>query len=70
MSEIMKTISVKGESKSIVLDTVIRGEDDEDVSTGGILTRKGQSLVLRFDDSLGGRGLLLSIHMFSIFFFN
>lgn len=50
----MKTISVEG--GSIVLDTVKRGEDDEDVSTGGIPTRKGRSLVLRFYDSLGGKG--------------
>ena len=66
----MKTISVEGGSKSIVLDTVKRGEDDEDVSTGGIPTRKGRSLVLRFYDSLGGRGLLLSMRMFPISFFN
>lgn len=56
VSEIMKTISVEGGSKSIVLDTVKRGEDDEDVSTGGIPTREGRSLVLRFYDSLGGKG--------------
>ena len=67
MSEIMRTISVKGGSKSIVLDTVNRGEDDEDVSTCGILTRKGQSLVLRFYDGLGGRGLLLSMFPISLF---
>ena len=67
MSEIMKTISVKGGSKSIVLDTVNTGEDDEDVSTCGILTRKGQGLVLRFYDSLWGRGLLLSMFPISLF---
>ncbi|KAG0633137.1 Alpha-mannosidase [Tuber brumale] len=55
-NELLKTISIEGGSKSIVFDTVKRGEDDEDVSTGGIPTRKGRSLVLRFYDSLGGKG--------------
>ena len=41
---------------SLVLDTVKRGEDDEDVSTAENLPkRKGRSVVLRIYDSLGGR---------------
>ena len=41
---------------ALVLDTVKRGEDDEDVSTSETLPRrKGRSVVLRIYDSLGGR---------------
>ncbi|KAK0731611.1 glycoside hydrolase family 38 protein [Lasiosphaeris hirsuta] len=42
-------------STSLVLDTVKRGEDDEDVSRGELPTKKGRSVVLRIYDSLGGR---------------
>jgi alpha-mannosidase len=38
----------------LVLDTIKRGEDDEDVSRGDLLTRKGRSIILRIYDSLGG----------------
>jgi alpha-mannosidase len=41
--------------ESLVLDTVKRGEDDEDVSRGELPKRKGQSVVLRVYDSLGSR---------------
>jgi len=41
---------------SLVLDTVKRAEDDEDVSRSDSLPRrKGQSVVIRVFDSLGGR---------------
>lgn len=40
---------------SLILDTVKRGEDDEDVSRGELLKRKGKSVILRIYDSLGGR---------------
>jgi alpha-mannosidase len=40
---------------SLILDTVKRGEDDDDVSRGGFPTRKGKSVVVRIFDSLGGR---------------
>jgi alpha-mannosidase len=39
---------------SLVIDTVKRGEDDEDVSRGELLKRKGKSVILRIYDSLGG----------------
>jgi alpha-mannosidase len=39
---------------SLVLDTIKRGEDDEDVSRGALPTRKGKSVILRIYDSLGG----------------
>ncbi|KAI1637398.1 glycosyl hydrolases family 38 N-terminal domain-containing protein [Biscogniauxia mediterranea] len=41
---------------SLVLDCIKRGEDDEDVSVdGGLPHRKGQSVIVRVYDSLGGR---------------
>ncbi|EPE36062.1 Galactose mutarotase-like protein [Glarea lozoyensis ATCC 20868] len=39
---------------SLILDTIKRGEDDEDVSRGELPKRKGKSVVLRIYDSLGG----------------
>ena len=44
-----------GSSPALVLDTIKRGEDDEDVSRGELPTNKGQSVILRIYDSLGGR---------------
>ena len=41
---------------SLILDTVKRGEDDEDVSRGELPKRKGQSVIVRVYESLGGRG--------------
>jgi alpha-mannosidase len=46
-------IKLTGDS-SLVLDTVKRGEDDEDVSRGEFAKRKGRSVILRIYDSLGG----------------
>lgn len=52
-----KTIAISG-SPAIVLDTVKRGEDDEDVSLrDGLPVRKGRSVILRCYDSLGGRAV-------------
>ncbi|GAB1310919.1 Glycoside hydrolase, 38 vacuolar alpha mannosidase [Madurella fahalii] len=42
-------------SPALVLDTVKRGEDDEDVSRGELPAKKGRSVILRIYDSLGGR---------------
>lgn len=44
----------------MILDTIKRGEDDEDVSLGELPKRKGRSIIVRLFDSLGGksRGLL------------
>lgn len=39
---------------SLILDTIKRGEDDEDVSRGELAIRKGKSVILRIYDSLGG----------------
>lgn len=41
--------------QSLVLDTVKRGEDDEDVSRGDLPGKKGRRVILRVYDSLGGR---------------
>lgn len=40
---------------SLILDTIKRGEDDEDVSRGELSKRKGRSIILRIYDSLGGK---------------
>lgn len=52
--DILTTVRVK-QASSIILDTVKRGEDDEDISVGGLPTRKGCSVILRMYESLGGR---------------
>jgi alpha-mannosidase len=41
--------------KALVLDTVKRGEDDEDVSRGELPVKEGRSVILRIFDSLGGK---------------
>ncbi|KAK4165681.1 alpha-mannosidase [Cladorrhinum sp. PSN259] len=45
----------KDSSSALVLDTVKRGEDDEDVSRGELPKKKGRSIILRIYDSLGGQ---------------
>lgn len=42
-------------SRSIVLDSVKRGEDDEDLTTGELPSRPGKSVIVRVYESLGGR---------------
>ncbi|KAK3310574.1 glycoside hydrolase family 38 protein [Chaetomium strumarium] len=42
-------------SPALILDTVKRGEDDEDVSRGELPAKPGRSVILRIYDSLGGR---------------
>ncbi|SMQ50893.1 unnamed protein product [Zymoseptoria tritici ST99CH_3D1] len=41
-------------SPSLIVDTVKRGEDDEDASNGDMPAKKGRHVVLRVYDSLGG----------------
>ncbi|KAF7122120.1 hypothetical protein CNMCM5793_000076 [Aspergillus hiratsukae] len=41
-------------NESLILDAIKRGEDDEDVSLGDFNPRKGQSIILRVFESLGG----------------
>ena len=47
-------ISLTG-SRSLVLDVIKRGEDDEDVSRGELTKRSGQSVILRIYESMGGK---------------
>lgn len=42
--------------ENLVLDTVKRGEDDEDVGDGELPVRGGRSVIVRVYESLGGRG--------------
>ncbi|KAI7294959.1 hypothetical protein KC315_g19036, partial [Hortaea werneckii] len=41
-------------SPSLVVDTVKRGEDDEDASNGDMPPKKGRHVIVRVYDSLGG----------------
>lgn len=52
--EIFSAITLSG-GKSLVLDTIKRGEDDEDVTGGQFSPRSGQSVILRIYESLGGK---------------
>jgi alpha-mannosidase len=52
--DLFKSIALEG-SKSLVLDAVKRGEDDEDVSRGELKKREGQSVILRIYESTGGK---------------
>jgi alpha-mannosidase len=47
-------VTLRGD-KSLILDTIKRGEDDEDISPGEVPARKGRSVIIRIYDSLGGR---------------
>jgi alpha-mannosidase len=51
---LLKSIQLTG-AKSLILDTIKRGEDDEDVSRGEFSKRKGKSVILRIYESLGGK---------------
>jgi len=53
-ADAFKSISLTG-SKSLVLDTIKRGEDDEDVSRGEFPKRAGKSIILRIYEALGGK---------------
>ncbi|KAL9127311.1 MAG: hypothetical protein Q9217_003798 [Psora testacea] len=54
ISDLLSSISLHG-SKALVLDTIKRGEDDEDVSRGELPKRQGRSIIIRVYESLGGR---------------
>jgi len=56
IAPLMASIRMSEDSNpAIILDTVKRGEDDEDVSRGELPVRKGKSVIVRLYDSLGGR---------------
>ncbi|KAK4936017.1 Glycoside hydrolase, 38 vacuolar alpha mannosidase [Elasticomyces elasticus] len=52
--ELFNAIHLTG-GKSLVLDCIKRGEDDEDVTRGELSQRSGQSVILRIYESLGGK---------------
>jgi alpha-mannosidase len=53
LGTVMKPITLRG-GIGLVLDTLKRAEDDEDVSRGDFPARKGKSVVCRVYDALGG----------------
>ncbi|EER25893.1 Glycosyl hydrolases family 38 protein [Coccidioides posadasii C735 delta SOWgp] len=52
--DLFKAIQLTG-SPNLILDTVKRGEDDQDVSRGELEQRPGKSIILRIYDSMGGK---------------
>lgn len=50
----LSAIHLEGD-ESLVLDTIKRGEDDEDVTRGELPPRTGKSVILRIYEALGGR---------------
>ena len=52
--ELLRSISLLG-SDSLIMDCIKRGEDDEDVSSGELPRRRGQSIIIRIYESLGGK---------------
>lgn len=53
-SALLNTFRIHG-APNLVLDTIKRGEDDEDVSRGELPVHKGHSVILRVYDALGGK---------------
>lgn len=53
-SSLLSSITLHG-SPALILDTIKRGEDDEDVSRGELSKRHGRSIILRIYESLGGK---------------
>lgn len=52
--ELYQSVWLSG-SPALILDTIKRGEDDEDVNRGDLPVRKGRSIILRVYESLGGK---------------
>lgn len=53
-SSILNSFHIHG-APNLVLDTIKRGEDDEDVSRGELPVKKGQCVIVRIYDALGGK---------------
>jgi alpha-mannosidase len=53
-SGLLNSFHIHG-APNLILDTIKRGEDDEDVSRGELPVKKGHSVILRIYDSLGGK---------------
>jgi alpha-mannosidase len=54
LASVMRAINIEG-PPSLIIDTIKRGEDDEDVAVGLFPPRKGKSIIVRIFDSLGGK---------------
>jgi len=54
LTSLLSAIRVKG-PPGLIVDTVKRAEDDEDVAVGLFPPRKGRSIIVRLFDSVGGR---------------
>lgn len=54
INDALESITIS-DSPSLILDAIKRGEDDEDVSRGGLPVRPGKSIILRIYESLGGK---------------
>ncbi|CAI6332148.1 unnamed protein product [Periconia digitata] len=52
---LLNTFHIEG-APNLVLDTIKRGEDDEDVSTGILPIKPGHSIIVRVYDAMGGKG--------------
>lgn len=61
-------IAVHGDEdiSPVILDTIKRGEDDEDVSRGELPTRKGRSVIIRVYESLGGTSKAIIESMYDL----
>ena len=54
-SSLLRSIRLRGD-KSLILDCIKRGEDDEDVSREGSSTRReGRSVIIRIYEAMGGK---------------
>ena len=53
-SNLLNAFHIHG-ADNLVLDTIKRGEDDEDVSRGELPVKRGHSVILRIYDALGGK---------------
>lgn len=53
-SSLLQTFHIH-DAPNLIIDTIKRGEDDEDVSRGELPLRKGHSIILRIYDALGGK---------------
>jgi alpha-mannosidase len=51
---LLRAFSIRN-APNLIIDTIKRGEDDEDVSVGAFPARKGKSIIIRVFDSLGGK---------------
>lgn len=55
VKEVMETIQFSG-SPNVILETVKRGEDDDDVTSTPIKKRDARNLILRIYEAYGGKG--------------